>query len=397
MKQPTRPQIKEVYNITDVKPIYTLIVDGNSLFKRSISVDKRLSSNGIEYGAIFQFLLQVKMMLAKKDFDYVYVFWDGDKSGYLRYKIYSDYKRNRDKNYENYGESDYAKQLRAYEQKILNYAAKKKVQDDKQSQKEIDDANFKRQRDILCEMLEELFIRQVMCDMVEGDDLIAYYVNNKLPEEKIVIMTGDLDIVQLVSKDVAIYALNLKPKIFLTPDNVSNHIGYNHENIALIKTICGDGSDNISPVLGYGGSGHKTLFKFFPELVNEKKTLDYVLDSAKKQINERIEKKEKPYKALENLVNSVTKGVQGNKILEINERLVDLSKPFLTEEAVSDLDDVRYTPIDPEGRSFTNLKRIINDNHMNDLLDDNTFSNFFSIYNRIITIEKKRFENSVRN
>ena len=89
--------------------------------------------------------------------------------------------------------------------------------------------------------------------------------------------------------------------------------------------------------------------------------------------------------------------VVGNKILEINERLVDLSKPFLTEEAVSDLDDVRYTPIDPEGRSFTNLKRIINDNHMNDLLDDNTFSNFFSIYNRIITIEKKRFENSVRN
>ena len=81
MKQPTRPQIKEAYNITDVKPIYTLIVDGNSLFKRSISVDKRLSSNGIEYGAIFQFLLQVKMMLAKKDFDYVYVFWDGDKSG----------------------------------------------------------------------------------------------------------------------------------------------------------------------------------------------------------------------------------------------------------------------------------------------------------------------------
>ena len=59
MKQPTRPQIKEAYNITDVKPIYTLIVDGNSLFKRSISVDKRLSSNGIEYGAIFQFLLQV--------------------------------------------------------------------------------------------------------------------------------------------------------------------------------------------------------------------------------------------------------------------------------------------------------------------------------------------------
>ena len=149
--------------------------------------------------------------------------------------------------------------------------------------------------------------------------------------------------------------------------------------------------------MGFGGSDHKTLFKFFPELVNEKKTLDYVLDSAKKQINERIEKKEKPYKALENLVNSVTKGVQGNKILEINERLVDLSNPFLTEEAVSDLDDVRYTPIDPEGRSFTNLKRIINDNHMNDLLDDNTFSNFFSIYNRIITIEKKRFENSVRN
>ena len=51
----------------------------------------------------------------KKDFDYVYVFFDDENSGILRYKIYNEYKANRDKNYaENDVElSDYMKQYNA--------------------------------------------------------------------------------------------------------------------------------------------------------------------------------------------------------------------------------------------------------------------------------------------
>lgn len=388
MEQPVRKRISENHEVNKDKDIYTLLVDGNSLFKRSISIDKRVGDNGLEYGGIYQFLLQLKMMLNKKSFDYVYVFWDGEASGILRYHYYSDYKKNRDKKYELYGESDYAKQLREYERKVLRYAKSKKSKNEVDTEEE----NFERQRNILFSILEELFIRQCISDKVEGDDLIAYYVNNKKSNEKIVIMSGDLDITQLISDTVCVYALNLKPKQFITKDNSIELLGYTHENVALIKTICGDVSDNISSILGFGASDHKTLFKYFPELITKKCTIEEIKEKAKKINEERVENKQKPFKNIENLLNEETKGNYDGKILEINDILVNLSKPLLTKESIEEMDEIRYNPLDPEDRNFSNIRKIIRENKMIDLLSDNVFDSFFSSFSNVINNEKKRYK-----
>ena len=71
--------------------IYTLLIDGHNLLKVCMA-DPKVNNNGVHIGGIIQFLIKMRQMLLKKDFDYVYVFWDGDNSGQLRFEIYNDYK-----------------------------------------------------------------------------------------------------------------------------------------------------------------------------------------------------------------------------------------------------------------------------------------------------------------
>ena len=69
MKQVIRRNIKETHeNVSDEPLIYTLLLDMNSIMKMSM-VDKRLNTNGEEYGMVFQTLLQIKLQLQRKDFN----------------------------------------------------------------------------------------------------------------------------------------------------------------------------------------------------------------------------------------------------------------------------------------------------------------------------------------
>ena len=56
----------------------------------------------------------------------------------------------------------------------------------------------------------ELYIRWIFDEKTEGDDLIAYYVKNKKPNDKVVIVSGDEDLTQLISDTVCIYNPRLK-------------------------------------------------------------------------------------------------------------------------------------------------------------------------------------------
>ncbi|MBR6516677.1 MAG: hypothetical protein IKT40_07440 [Bacilli bacterium] len=385
MKQVIRKAIKEANNVSDEKPIYTLLVDGNSVMKMSL-VDKRLNRRGEEYGMVFQTLLQVKMQMQRKNFNHIYVFYDGDGSGRLRYEIYKDYKANRDKNYEK-NDSDYDRAINEYCKKVINYSKSKN--NNKNDDKEKEEENFHRQREILFKCFEELFCRQLIFDDVEGDDLIAYYCKHKKPNEKIVIVSGDRDLTQLISDDICVYVTQLKK--YITPQNHIENMGYTHENVMLKKIICGDISDNIK---GIKGMGEKTFFELFPEAKTKKLTLDDVLDLSEKIIAERASKKLKPLKSTENIINRVTNGCQGKDIFEINKKIIDLSEPLLTDEARDGIDSMMYAPLDPEGRDYKNLYQIIIDNDMVDLLDSNTFSSFFSSFNGLIDNEKKYFEKS---
>lgn len=389
MSQPIPKKIKENNPNIGVKSFNTLLVDGSNLLELSFSASKKTSSSGKEIGGIFAFLLQMKILLQKGNFRYVYVFWDGERSGQLRYQLNTDYKANRDKTYDDVNLSDYMKAVNARID-----AMQKKIY--KKSQRtETEKENFHWQREIIIQCLDELFVRQCLCDETEADDFIAYYVQHKKPEENIVIFSNDRDLSQLIHKsemyegkdDVILAIKPQKADIrFINTRNHTDIIGYDYRNVALKKIICGDASDNIK---GIKGVGEKTLFDNFPEFKTREVTLNEVIDKAK-QINEdRKFQKKKPLKWAENIVNKVTDGVQGENVYEINKKIIDLKNPLMPDDAKELLDNMMYAPIDPEDRSLLNLYNILTTNDIDDLKDETVFGKFFIEFNFLIDKEKK--------
>ena len=387
MKQVIKKVIKEANNINDTPLIYTLLVDGNNLMKIA-SVDKRMNGKGEEYGIVFQFLWQLHKLLQVKDYNFVYVMLDGEKSGQLRYNFYQDYKANRDKNYELSGsKSEYDKQIDAYVKKVLDYSRnKQKTQETVRG--ETEEESFERQKLILKQILEELFVRVCEYDEVEGDDLIAYYVKHKKDNERVVIVSGDRDLTQLINDEVCIYIPSLKK--YISPKNHIQELGYTHENVLIKKILCGDSSDNIK---GIKGMGEKTFFNLFPDAKTKKYTLDDIFVETKKNIEERVKNKQKPLQVTENILNKVTLGCQGTDIYEINDKIINLSNPLLTKESIDELNMIMYAPLDPDGRDLKNIYMIIHENEMNDMLDENKFGNLFSAFDKLIDNEKKYFKN----
>ena len=380
MKQPVPSKHKDKVRNT----FNTLLIDGSNLLEVSSRGDERLSGTGKPTGGIFQFFLQLKMLLRKGNFRYVYVFWDGNQSGLLRYKLNSDYKANRDKEFEDEEElSDYMKAVNAKINGMKQYFSKKEDPiklAQRKKQKEI----FHWQREVIIDCLEELFVRQCMCDKTEADDFIGYYVTHKKSNERIVICSNDRDLTQLIAEDVIVYVQSLKD--FLTVKNYTKIEGINYQNVVLKKVLCGDTSDNIKGIKGFG---EKTLLNNFDEITKRKVTLNEVIEKAKNINEERAKLKKKPLKWAENIVNRVTDGVQGSEIYEINEKIIDLKKPLMTDEAVEMIENIMYTPIDPEDRTLENLYRILLENDVEDLRDETKFSNFFNEFLYLIDKEKR--------
>jgi 5'-3' exonuclease len=341
-----------------------------------------MNNDGREYGAVLNFIRMLGNVLLRKDFNYCYVCWDGLNSGVLRYQYYKDYKANRDKNYElhNPNKSEYDKYIENYARNILRHSRENAA-------KESEDDSFARQKPILQSILDELCIRQYEFENVEGDDIISYYVKNKKDDEKVVIVSSDRDLTQLISDTVCIY--NPRDKEFITKENAVKKLGILSENIVLQKIICGDVSDNIK---GVKGVGLDTLKKLFPEFTDKKLDLDFVIGRSKELLEQRKAEKKKPLKSLENIVNGTTDGCQGDRLYEINKKIIDLSTPLLTEEAKKTMDDELYAVIDTTDRSIKNIYEIVSENKINDILDENKFGNILEPFGRIIMMENKRLK-----
>tara|TARA_R110000803_G_scaffold5634_16_gene18606 strand:- start:7890 stop:8939 length:1050 start_codon:yes stop_codon:yes gene_type:complete len=331
----------------------TLVVDGDSLIKTAYYGAKNVYYKGNHIGGIFQFLTMLRKVLNEYKFDRVYVFWDGVFSGRLRHEIYQDYKKNRDKDF--YTERPPSE--------IDLYIQKERVM-------------------LYC---EELFIRQYKDDIIEADDSIGFYVNNKDEDEEVVIISNDRDICQLISEKVSVYVINLKKVI--TMDNYVKHFNHHPSNLKLIKIISGDNSDNIK---GIKGVSNKTILKFFPEIREKTLTLDYIFNKIEDIQSERKSR----LKTLDNILNKVTIGTQKDKIYEINEKIINLHKPLLTETSKNELEELFCSSIDPEGRSTKNvINMMIEDGLMSVIYGGNDgYINYLKPFLTIIKKEKKYFK-----
>lgn len=389
MPQPVRKTIQETHKELIQEPYFkTLIVDGNSLLFHCMKDDK-VNNNNCHYGGIFQFLLQLRMQLTKGEFEYVYVTFDDKYSGILKYQVYPYYKANRDKDYASYVQSEYMKAYNENLKRMQKYLfdKNKKETKDKSDYEKFIDENFDRERDRLCLYFNELFIRWQMDEVTEGDDLISYYCHHKKKNEKIVIVTGDMDLSQLLTDDICIY--NLNNKKYITHQNFKSYFGMPSENILVKKILCGDYSDNISNISGLSEKG---LCELIPEIKEKPITVEDVKKRAQELIDERVKNKKKPLKVHENIVNGISNKEYDGDFYEINEKIINLNKPLLSDEAINEIEATMYSPMDPDGRSIKNLVQLIEEDGIVDLMGDTRFASFFAPFKSLIDKEKKKYE-----
>lgn len=389
MAQPVRNIIKETnQNINLEKPTRTLLIDGGNLL-RICFADTRVNTQGYHYGGVFQFLLQIKLMMRKTTFDYIYCLFDNEDSGIYRFQLYNAYKSNRDKKYAEhtfvsaYGEAVESK-LRMWREK---YSHKTKKTDEKIEAERLVNENFARERDILLKYFNELYIRWIFDEKTEGDDIIAYYVKHKKPNDLVYIMSSDEDLTQLISDTVCVWN-PIKKKAY-SIKNFKQEKGYPVENVLIKKIFCGDTSDNIGNIKGLS---ENRLFELMPEMHERPVTIDEVKERAQKMIDERINDNKKPLEWHKNIVEGISNKEYDGDFYEINEKIINLKKPLLSREAKEELDAMMYAPQDPEGRSFANLYQMIVEDGIDEIKNSNRFATFFEEYKNFADREIKRFK-----
>lgn len=207
------------------------------------------------------------------------------------------------------------------------------------------------------------------------------------PYEKITICTGDKDLCQLIDDNVRIYFLSKKK--FITKENYLSVFDHHHENATLVKIITGDSSDNIK---GVKGVQEKTLLKLIPEIVNKKVTLSEIFIILK----EEQSKRKKPLKVIDNILNGITDGVQGKDLYEINNKIINLKEPLLTEKVINDINDLIDHPINPDGRDNKNLFRMMNeDKFFNEIPGrEDGYIEYMRPFLKLIKKEKELFKNN---
>jgi len=330
----------------------TLLVDGNNLFKIGFHGVRDYYHKGNHIGGLYHFVNTLRRFIEEDNYDKVIVVWDGENNSSQRRLIYADYKMNR-----------------------------------RQSLNEQKKVSYDWQMSRIKQYLEDMFIRQLEVGGCEADDVIAYYCNISEDEHK-TIFSSDKDLTQLISEKVTIYSPSEKK--YLKQGDMINlkDISIPHENIKTFKIISGDKSDNVD---GIQYMGEKTFVKLFPEIVEKVLTVEDILSQA-----EELHSSDKNNRALQNLLSGKTKsGVYGEEFFVINKRLIDLSDPIISEEGKVEVEDYYRESLDPDGRGYKSLMRMMMDDGIFKYLPkrDDAWVNFLQPFMKLTRKEKKRFKN----
>jgi len=327
-----------------------LLVDGDNLLTIGFYGVKNMFYRGQHIGGIYHFLNTLRRAFETYQLDKIVVFWDGLEGSQTRKKIYIHYKENR-------------------KQRI-------------RTEEELNSYNY--QRDRIKQYLEELFVRQGEYEYCETDDNIAYYTQNS-PNERKIVYSSDGDLTQLVSETTQIFNPSHQ-KLYKQNDTiVYDHEEILIENVRLVKMMCGDSSDNIA---GIRGMGVKRFLSLFPELRTQELTIEQVKDKC----NVLFEQ-DKHNKLIANLLTGVTKhGVFGEEFFDVNNRIVSLDEPFLTDEAKEGINLLINENLDPEGRSYKNTMRMMMEDGIFTALpkSDDAWTKFLNPFLRLTRKEKNK-------
>lgn len=137
---------------------------------------------------------------------------------------------------------------------------------------------------------------------VEADDVIGTLAHRLSGENaRVVILTGDMDTMQLVSKNVSVYSLRkgVNDTVLYTPKDVEARYGFGPEDIVDYKALRGDPSDNIPGVTGVGEKTATDLIKQFHTIEQMYRVLEHAPETAKnisaKLFEKLMQEKENAY------------------------------------------------------------------------------------------------------
>jgi DNA polymerase-1 len=220
------------------------LVDGSSYIFRAFYAIRHLSnSKGLPTNAIFGFTQMLLKVLKEHQPDYLAVVLDS-KAPTFRSEVYKEYKANRP----------------AMPEALVP------------------------QIPYIRRIIEEYQIATLEMEGYEADDLIGTVAKGLAPEVDVVIITGDKDILQLVSDRIQVYD-TMKEKRFGV-EEVVQRFGVKPEQVVEVMGLAGDAIDNIPGVPGIGEKTAIELIKIFGSIENLLTHLDQV---RQKKLKENLE------------------------------------------------------------------------------------------------------------
>jgi DNA polymerase-1 len=225
------------------------IIDGKSVFYRGYYAMPNLATkDGTPTGGVFGFATMALEVIRRLKPDYVAVAWDKPKTNIRkRLELYPEYK-----------------------------AGRKPAP-----------ADFYEQVPILHELLEAFGWPLYELDDYEADDIMgALAVQARAKDIETMLVTSDLDMLQLVNGHVHVYALKtgLSNIELYSPKSFEAKYGIGVDQFLDMKSIKGDSSDNIPGVPGIGEKGALELLKTYKTLDNVYDNLDLLKETTRKKL-----------------------------------------------------------------------------------------------------------------
>ena len=278
------------------KNSHVLLVDSLNTFLRSFVAIHHINPAGNHIGGLVGYLKSVGSVIKHLEPTRVVLVFDGQGGSTNKRYLYPEYKANR------------------HITKITNWEAFETQEEESEA--------ITNQIIRLVDYLKCLPVDLVSIDKIEADDVIGYLAQ-QFPE-KVTILSTDQDYIQLVSDNVSVFS-PIKKTIYY-PETVMKEYGIPPHNFLTHKVVVGDKGDNVP---GVKGIAIKTLVKLFPELKS----------SDKIGLNEILTKAEAlpgKYRDIYNYRHQ----------LAINEQLMNLSEPNISEESKALLDRMVLNPRD---------------------------------------------------
>ncbi|MBM4349657.1 MAG: DNA polymerase I [Deltaproteobacteria bacterium] len=220
------------------------LIDGSSYIYRAFYAIRHLSnSKGFPTNAIYGFTQMLLKVLKDHQPDYLAVVFDS-KAPTFRSEVYKEYKANRP----------------AMPDGLIP------------------------QIPYIKRIIEGYRIATLEMDGYEADDLIGTVAKGMAPEVEVVIITGDKDILQLVSDRIQVYDTMKEKRIGV--EEVRQRFGVSPGQVVEVMGLAGDAVDNIP---GVPGIGEKTAIELIKAFGSIDHLLDHLDQVPQKKLKEKLE------------------------------------------------------------------------------------------------------------